>query len=180
MTVRGRRWWPAVPVALALAGCSTTVSGDPTAQAIPVATTSSMPSVPSVPPVTTTTTAPVTTTKPKPKPKPTTTHAPAPRTTHRPAPPKQTTAPVHQKMVTYLITGSGSVSVRYLAGGTMHSVSGISLPWRRTVPLSGGRYAMDITTGSNANVDEQVSVDGAVVGTGHNEGAGTGSFTGTY
>lgn len=174
MTVRGRRWWLALPIALTLAGCSTTVSGAPTALPTPVATTSSMPA-----PVTpTTTAAPTTTTKPKPK--PTTTHAPVPRTAHAPAPPKRTAPPVHQKMVTYAITGSGTVSVRYLSGGSMHSASHISLPWRKTVPLSNGQYAMDITTGSDANVDEQVSVEGAVVGTGHNEGAGSGSFGGSY
>jgi hypothetical protein len=176
MTVRGRRWYLALPLLLGLvAGCSSTVSGAPTPQAMPspVATTSSMP-----PPVTTTTTpAPTTTSSAKPKPK---THAPVP--THAPthAPPKHTAPPVHQKMVTYSITGSGTVSVRYLAGGTMHSASNIGLPWRKTVPLSGGQYAMDITTGSNANVDEQVSVEGAVVGSGHNEGAGSGSFGGSY
>jgi hypothetical protein len=176
MTVWGRRWWLLLPTALLLAGCSTTVSGDPAPQAMPtpVATTSAMPSMPAA----TTTTPPVTTTT---KPKPTT-HAPAPthRTTHAPAPPKRTAPPVHQKMVTYLITGSGTVSVRYLSGGSMHSASNVGLPWRKTVALSNGQYAMDITTGSNANVDEQVSVEGAVVGTGHNQGAGSGSFSGSY
>ena len=175
MTVRGRRWWPALPVALLLAGCSTTVSGDPTAQAMPTpaATTSSVPAATTTaPPVTTTTKAkPATTTrKPEQRPK----VNPHTTVTDVPAPPAQ------QKMVTYLITGSGTVSVRYLSGGSMHSASDIGLPWRKTVPLSNGRYAMDITTGSNANVDEQVSVEGAVVGTGHNEGAGSGSFSGSF
>jgi hypothetical protein len=166
MTVRGRRRCPALLVLLGLlTGCSTTVSGAPTPQAMPapVATTSSMP------PAISTTTAAAPTTTPEPKP-----------TTHAPAPPKPTAPPVHQKMVTYSITGSGTVSVRYLAGGTMHSANNIGLPWRKTVPLSGGEYAMDITTGSDANVDEQVSVAGVVVGTGHNQGAGSGSFGGSY
>ena len=174
MTVRGRRL-PALPVAMfLLAACDTTVAGSPTSHAMPTPVASTVTTAP------TTTTPPATTTT-------TTTHAPAPHTTRRPVPhttrvvPRTTAKPpVHEKLVTYLITGSGTVSVRYLAGGSMHSASNISLPWRKTVPLSNGQYELDITTGSDANVDEQVSVEGAVVGTGHNEGAGTGSFTGSY
>ena len=183
MTVRGRRRWPVLPVAvslvLVLAGCSTTVSGTPAPHALPtpVVTTTSLPPTT---PITTTaspTTTPPATHKPEQRPKPQT-HPTVVVPTK--APTKHTTPPAPQKMVTYLITGTGTVSVRYLAGGAMHSASGISLPWRKTVPLSNGQYELDITTGADADVDEQVSVEGAVVGTGHNTGAGTGSFSGSY